>query len=391
MICLLSLVHGKEIGRSKFKSKDNGVFNVIDYRAVGDGQTDDTAAFEKAWKAMCNTRGDAPTLVVPKEKTFLVHSVAFNGPCKSGNPHVQIDGIIMAPAKSDWTGHFDRWIQFVNVQGLVINGSGRLDGQGSTWWDHREKRQPKPTALTLAHCDGCRLSGLTHVNSQRNHIQIATCNDVIISHINISAPGDSHNTDGVDISRSTNIRLENSFIGTGDDCVAINDGCKFINITNVACGPGHGISIGSLGGDSESFQTVEEVHVRNCNITDSMNGARIKTWQGGKGSARNISFEQLTLVNVDHPIIIDQRYYVYGSTANEGSAIEISGVTFSGIQGTTSRERAIILDCSPFAPCANIFMNDVNIQSTEPGAEIESYCVNAHVTSTETFPKISCQ
>ena len=28
---------------------------------------------------------------------------------------------------------------------------------------------------------------------------------------------------------------------TGDDCVAINGGCKDINVTRIACGPGHGI------------------------------------------------------------------------------------------------------------------------------------------------------
>ncbi|PNX59142.1 polygalacturonase, partial [Trifolium pratense] len=64
----------------------------------------------------------------------------------------------------------------------------------------------------------------------------------------------------------------------GDDCVAINSGSKFINITNVNCGPGHGISVGSLGKNGE-YSTVEEVYVSDIIFTRTTNGARIKTWE----------------------------------------------------------------------------------------------------------------
>lgn len=37
--------------------------------------------------------------------------------------------------------------------------------------------------------------------------------------------------------------MVSSFIGVGDDCIAINNGSAYINITNIACGPGHGIRL----------------------------------------------------------------------------------------------------------------------------------------------------
>lgn len=40
-----------------------------------------------------------------------------------------------------------------------------------------------------------------------------------------------------------------------------------------------------------------------------MNGARIKTWQGGKGYARTITFENIIINSSDNPIIIDQFYH----------------------------------------------------------------------------------
>lgn len=44
------------------------------------------------------------------------------------------------------------------------------------------------------------------------------------------------------------------------------------------CGPGHGISIGSLGKDN-TRACVSNITVRDTKIHDTMNGVRIKTWQ----------------------------------------------------------------------------------------------------------------
>ncbi|PRQ44656.1 putative polygalacturonase [Rosa chinensis] len=57
-------------------------FNVLDYGAVGDGQTDDSEAFLKAWSDLCAANG-TPALVIPMEKTFLLQPTKFSGPCIS--------------------------------------------------------------------------------------------------------------------------------------------------------------------------------------------------------------------------------------------------------------------------------------------------------------------
>ncbi|MCL7042761.1 hypothetical protein MKW94_010818 [Papaver nudicaule] len=391
VICLLSIVQGKEIDTGRFNLKklfrnDNKVFDVTDYKAVGDGITNDAQAFLDAWGEMCNTIENGVTLLVP-DRTFLLSNVNFSGPCKLENPIVQVNGKIVAPKKGQWGGaRTDRWIQFYNVNGLTINGSGQIDGQGSTWWDVpiSDSKSQWSSALTLENCNGCQLSELTHVNSQRNHISISGCDNVVISNIHIIAPEDSPNTDGIDISLSQNIRIENSFIGTGDDCVAINGGCNR-PIIGVTCGPGHGISIGSLGAQGRD-ETVEEVHVQNVNFTRTMNGARIKTWEGGKGLATKISFDQINLVEVYNPIVIDQHYFSGG--AGEPSAVAIKDVTFSGIRGTSTNIIVINLNCSALIPCTNIAMDNINIQSTKAGAS--AYCVNAQGTESETSPNFPC-
>ncbi|OVA13260.1 Glycoside hydrolase [Macleaya cordata] len=343
---------------------------------------------------MCGAIAISPTLFIPPEKTFLLKPVTFEGPCTAPNPQLQVLGNIVAADKvSAWSG-FDPnvWLAFSNVNGLTIDGSGQIDGQGSVWWSRPCIDVDDITdALRFKSCKGLQLRGLRHLNSPRNHISILDCSNVMLSNLHIIAPKNSPNTDGIDIASSTNIHIKDSFIGTGDDCIAINGGSSFINVTNVACGPGHGISVGSLGEDGAN-ETVEEIHVKNCNFTRTMNGARIKTWPGGSGYARKISFAQITLVEVKNPIIIDQ-YYCNGehNCKNETSALKVSDVTYSGIHGTSvNDEAAINLNCSQAVPCSNIVMNQINIQSTNPDGNTSSYCSNANGKSNDTSPAVPC-
>ncbi|XP_021833993.1 polygalacturonase ADPG1-like [Prunus avium] len=117
-----------------WEAKTN-TFNVVDYGAVGNGQVDDTKAFLKAWGAMCasSTQGTL-TLLVPKGKRFLLNAVAFEGPCRASKVNFQIQGSIVAPNNiGSWTNK-EMWIHFSNVQGLSVNGGGRIDGNGAVWW-----------------------------------------------------------------------------------------------------------------------------------------------------------------------------------------------------------------------------------------------------------------
>ncbi|XP_057452804.1 probable polygalacturonase At3g15720 [Lotus japonicus] len=183
------------------------------------------------------------------------------------------------------------------------------------------------------------------------------------------------------LGRITNLVNENSF---GDNCIAINNDCSFLNITGITCGRGHGISVGSLGKDGK-FETVEEVHVRNCIFQGTKNGARIKTWQGGSGYARKITFEDIILNGAKNPIIIDQNYNDF---QRNGPVVKVSDVTYRNITGTTVFVEAISLNCDPVG-CSDIVLDHIDITFASAGKSAQSLCKNVHGTFTSWVTELS--
>lgn len=374
-------------------------FDVLSYGAVGDGKTDDSPAFLEAWNAACISSSKLSILTVPAKKTFLLKPVTFSGPCQPEYMYVLVSGNIAAPnSMTDYSGYqTNSWLAFSNVSGLMITGTGIIDGKGSGWWSQpcignasNAATCTGPAALTFYRCTRLVLNGLRLVNSPRSHIALTSCQFVTISNIHISAPATSPNTDGIDISGSTHVYVRDSFIGTGDDCIAISAGSSHINVTRITCGPGHGISIGSLGAHGEN-DTVENVTVQNCTLKGTMTGVRIKTWQGGIGYARKITFNKIRFIRVDNPIIIDQYYCpTQIGCKNETSGIRVSDISYSVIYGTSVTDKVINLSCDQNFGCSNIVLDHVYITSTVPNKKAYSYCFNAHGKYSHTRPAVTC-
>lgn len=66
-------------------------------------------------------------------------------------------------------------------------------------------------------------------------------------------------------------------------------------------------SVGSLG-KYPSPNGVTNITVDGAQLSGTQNGVRIKTWPGGKGFAKDLTFKNIVMNNVANPIIIDQFY-----------------------------------------------------------------------------------
>ncbi|CAM8916502.1 unnamed protein product [Rhodiola kirilowii] len=383
-------------------------YNVLDFGAKGDGVTEDTKALTAAWTTACGNKGGNPTILLPGGKTFLVKVINFDGTnCTFSSVHFQLEGNIAAPATTDWTSCSDNWIGFVNITGLTLDGNGIIDGHGQAFWASRNQTLHKnqndelyyqelddcdsvPSALFFVYCTNLQINNVNTINTPGVHFSIKFSSQVGISNVNITAPEDSPNTDGINIFGSVNVTINHTNIATGDDCIAVNSGSQFFNISNVACGPGHGISVGSLGKNG-GHATVSDIHVMDSSFTNTQNGARIKTYVGGSGYAKRITFEGITLSNAGNPILIDQHYCAHNTCPDEGtSAVHISDISFINFRGTSADEAAIKLLCDKVQDCSDIFLNDVDITSTNPKTPAQANCTFVTGTQTKTSPPVSC-
>ncbi|CAK9308956.1 unnamed protein product [Citrullus colocynthis] len=362
-------------------------FNVIEYGAIGNGASEDTQAFLDAWKATCKSSDSSPIMAVPSGNSFLLQPFTFDGTnCKSTNISIVIDGELIAPeGPSGWKykgKECRQWILLKHMKGVVIKGYGTINGRGNTWWHHSCKNNRrvcgrKPTGLILENSEKVHIKDLTFRDSPQMHMAIERSKYVYVKNLHIQAPSDSPNTDGIHIQHSRKIFIRTSNIRTGDDCISIGNGSYRINISSIACGPGHGISIGSLGKHGQ-HETVEFVHVKDVIFRNTTNGARIKTWQGGSGYARNITFEGIISRGSSNPIMIDQFYCDHENCKNQTSAVKISNVLYSKISGTSRSKIAVHLACSDSVPCRNILMKDIELGSIHEDEEQDtsSYCGN---------------
>lgn len=121
--------------------------HIKDFGAKGDGKTDASPAFRKAWAVACSSHTPV-TIYVPR-KRYLLSQVIFKGPCLNSGITFRIDGILVAPDYKKM-GSIDNWVIFDNVDGVTIIG-GYLDGQGSSLWACKGTGHACPAGASVRH------------------------------------------------------------------------------------------------------------------------------------------------------------------------------------------------------------------------------------------------
>uniref|UniRef100_N1R266 Polygalacturonase n=1 Tax=Aegilops tauschii TaxID=37682 RepID=N1R266_AEGTA len=231
---------------------------------------------------------------------------------------------------------------------MALRGSGLIDGKGQKWWDLPCKPHKggsthgpcdSPVALRFFMSNNVTVQGLRVQDSPEFHFRFDSCRGVHVDSLSISSPALSPNTDGIHVENTQDVLITNTVVSNGDDCVSIGAGTLNVHIENVTCGPGHGISIGSLGKQG-SRACVANITVRNAVIRHSDNGVRIKTWQGGSGSVSAVTFENVRMDAVRNPIIIDH------------DAVPCTNITLSGVELLPASGDTVD---SPF--CWNVYGN----------------------------------
>ncbi|GFP83129.1 polygalacturonase [Phtheirospermum japonicum] len=369
---------------------DNPSYNVQDFGAHPNGRSDCTESFLQAWQAACSTTTRA-TVYVPQGVYKLKQTIFDGDKCENEDITFRIDGTLVAPSNYEVIGHKFSWLQFQDVTGLTIDG-GTLYGQGQSLWSCKKFGKSCPigaTSLGIYNSQHVNISGLSSFNSQLFHIIIFGCQHVELIGTKISAHGKSPNTDGIHISQSSDVTILDSEISTGDDCISIGPASSYVWIEKLSCGPGHGVSIGSLGWSSDE-EGVYNVTVKTATFTGTTNGVRIKTWSRDTNSyVTGVLFQHLEMDDAQNPIIIDQNYCPGNEGCpHQGSGVKISDITYQDVHGTSASQVAVNLACSKKEHCDGIKLDGVKL--TYNNQQAMASCSNAYVTqSDETLPKCS--
>ncbi|XP_047957982.1 exopolygalacturonase clone GBGE184-like [Salvia hispanica] len=385
--CIVLLLMMHEVGCQP-QPTDHKVFDVKNFNAVGDGTEDDAMALIRAWVAACRSGAAAKVLIPPGN--FMASEVVFAGPCTATKPIiVEIQGTLLA--NTDLSSYSQgAWISIERVDGLLLTGPGTIDGRGKSVWKYgADSDLPLlPVALSLKSVENAKVGDLKFVNSMGFHLEVRDSKNIDISKVGITAPGDSPFTHGIHLTNSTNVKITDSVIGTGDDCVSIDYGTQSVLVAGVTCGPGHGLSVGSLGKLVDETN-VNGITVTNCTLVKTKNGARIRSYHDSpKIEATNIVFEHLVMEGVQNPILIDQHYN--SKDNSQQSSVRLSDIHFRDISGTSTSPIAINLNCSSLVPCEKVELANINLKPFDSTIkQLTSACSNAQIiTQGQIFPSM---
>ncbi|XP_052885051.1 probable polygalacturonase [Gossypium arboreum] len=280
--------------------------SLIDFGGVGDGVTSNTKAFQAAIFNLSQYASDGGSLLFVPPGKWLTGSFNLTS---HFTLHIHKDATLLASQdESEWAvidplpsygrgrdadgGRYISLIFGTNLTDVVITGdNGTIDGQGVTWWNkfHKgELKYTRPYLIEIMYSNEVQISNLTLMNSPSWNVHPVYSSNVVVQGLTILAPVTSPNTDGINPDSCTNTRIEDCYIVSGDDCVAVKSGwdeygikfgmpTKQLVIRRLTCISPFSAVI-ALG--SEMSGGIEDVRAEDITGINSESAVRIKTAVG---------------------------------------------------------------------------------------------------------------
>lgn len=377
--------------------------SILDFGAVGDGLTLNTAALQRAIDAcgagesVCIPAGVFRTgalflhsdmtlhlaqgaVLLGSEDTadYPVLPYAFEG--RRGHSYASLLNTIdirEAHPADTWyaTGHITAPEK--RLHGLTIEGQGIIDASGAALF-HKELSENsgfRGRALALRNVDGLLLRGVTIRNSPAWCVHLMFCTNVLVDGVTIRtkyAPDGTKygvfNGDGLDPDSCRDVMIRDCVIESQDDCIALKSGrdawgreigmpTENVLIERCTFRYGFGVAMGS-----EMSGGIRHVTVRDCTFEDTYSLASVKAIRGRGAFIEDITYERLTHRNhsLEHrdcrwfrgAICIDQFYSheAYDPDTplpiDEGTPV-IRSIVLRDIQSETIAGNAIFLQGLP--------------------------------------------
>jgi polygalacturonase len=354
-------------------------FNIKDYGAVGDGQTLNTGAIEKAIAA-CNMAGGGTVLIPPGlwltgpielKSNVNLHAdrgalITFSTdhtqyPMIDGKPKILLSGNklenVGITGEGIYDGGGDTWRPLKKTKAAptlwadLVKSGGGVSSDGSMYWPTKEGMAGedylktlkgktgltpadylpardflRPVLVSITNSKNVLIAGPTFKNSPQFALNPKYCTNIIIRDVTINNEYYAQNGDGIDLSSCKNTIVYRCTVNAGDDGICMKSsgnkgnpetdpGLENIIIADCIVNHAHGGFV--IGSNTDGG--MRNVYVTNCNYINTDIGIRIKSSRDRGGPVHDIYIDNIYMHDILNEAILFNTYYE-DNTAKEGPA-----------------------------------------------------------------------
>ncbi len=395
-----------------FPDKD---FPLPQYGGIPDGQTLNTAAFDKAITA-CSQDGGG-RVVVPAG-LWLTGPIVLQD---NVNLHVQRGGtILFTPDRSQYSdNNRDKAspIYGSKLSNIALTGEGVIDGSGEAWrpvkkWKTTEKQwdalvksggvvteasdgdvwwpsqhdidtkdQFRPYMIKLSSCKNILVEDITLRNAPKFVFYPTGCRNITLRHANIYNEWWAQNGDGIDISACENVLIYGCNVSVGDDGICMKSSLgsrepgtvtRLKNVLIAECTVYHGHGGFVIGSNTDGG--MQNIFVTNCNFIGTDIGIRVKSNTGRGGQVRDIYLENIAMARIQEAAISFNTEYLdqpagykpdlSKKPAAEDKVPELYGFHFKNIT-CRDADQAMFLQGMPESPLHDMTFENIVISANQ--------------------------
>uniref|UniRef100_A0ACD6A880 Uncharacterized protein n=1 Tax=Avena sativa TaxID=4498 RepID=A0ACD6A880_AVESA len=391
--------------------------SLTEFGGVGDGTTSNTAAFQKAVAHLSHySDSGGGMLYVPAGKWLTApfnltsHFTLF----------LHADAVILASQNiAEWPvieplpsygrgrdhagGRYTSLIAGSNLTDVVITGNnGSIDGQGATWWSKFKSGKLKYTRgylIELMHSDTIFISNVTLLNSPAWNIHPVYSRNIVVSGVTILAPTKSPNTDGINPDSCSQVRIEDCYVVSGDDCVAIKSGwdeygiavgmpSEHIVVRRLTCVSPTSAVI-ALG--SEMSGGIGDVRAEDITAVGTESAVRIKTAVGRGAYVRDVYARRMTLVGMKRVFWMTGDYKSHPDDKYDPTAVPVvENISYQDVVATGVWKEAARMEGIQGAPFKGICMANVTAEMTK-ARKVSWNCADVEGVSSADVTPAPCE
>ena len=336
---------GRRVHAAEQKDSGARVYNIADFGAVGDGNTLNTVAVQKAIDT-CTTESGGTVLVPAGD--FVIGTIELKSNVKL---QIAARGRLLGSAKIE---HYKAGnnvppgngnivlISAANAENVRLEGPGTIDGNGAKFFTGRGDmtgpgqssaagNYQRPHLLVFYRCRNLVMRDVFLTASAYHCARILQCQRVNLEAIRIHNRVNLNNG-GFHINSSQYVHVINCDVTCQDDACALFGSNKFVTITN--CTFSTRWSVFRFGGGE-----AEDITISNCVIYDTY-GCPIKARVGARSRLENVIFSNLILRNVTGPITLglDSTRRNPDPNASLPARGIVRNIKFNGIRATVVAE-----------------------------------------------------